>query len=124
MSRLTPVLDADLHAYVDNQADALLRARVQTHLTTNIDAARRAAGWAAQNEALREAFPLPPPNKINVTSAPKRETTSDQVIYALSLVLAFLVGVAVTITIYACISMLVSSPAVHSLLTHAMFLRG
>ena len=124
MSRLTPVLDADLHAYVDNQADALLRARVQTHLTANIDAARRVAGWSAQNEALREAFPLPLPNKINISAAPKRETTADHVIYVLSLVLAFLVGVAVTITIYACSSMLASSPAVHSLLSYAMFLRG
>ena len=101
MTRPSPVLDADLHAYVDGEADTALRQRVQTYLSSSNEAARRVAGWSMQAEALREAFPLPrtvrPPlvqpnntSKYNFKSA----------VYGLTLLLAFVAGIAAAVMAY------------------------
>lgn len=53
---LTPITDADLHAYADGQLDAERRALVEAHLANQPDMAETVAAWRAQRAALHEAF--------------------------------------------------------------------
>jgi anti-sigma factor RsiW len=61
-----PVSDSDLHAYVDGQLSPELHAAVARQLEAQPEAAKRAAAYAAQREALRACFapiatePVPP----------------------------------------------------------------
>ncbi|RYY78694.1 MAG: anti-sigma factor, partial [Comamonadaceae bacterium] len=48
-----PPDDADLHAWVDGRLDPGRRAAVQARLDEDPEAARTAAAWASQKEALR-----------------------------------------------------------------------
>lgn len=101
MTRNSPVLDADLHAYVDGEADAASRQRVQAYLASNIEAARRVAGWSMQGEALREAFPLPRSLRRPLTQAKKQSQPNfKSTIYGLSLLLAFVAGIAASVMAY------------------------
>lgn len=101
MSRQSPVLDADLHAYVDGEADAALRQRVQAYLASSNEAARRVAGWSMQGEALREAFPLPRSVRLPL-SQPQAQSPSKfkSAVYGLTLLLAFAAGVAAAVMAY------------------------
>lgn len=55
-----------LHAYVDGELAADMRAEVEAHLRTDIEAAQRVEAWRRQNDALKAAFaeildePVPP----------------------------------------------------------------
>ena len=61
-----PVLDEDLHAYVDRQLASDRRPAVERHLRDHSDSARRVGAYIAQREALRAALvdqksePVPP----------------------------------------------------------------
>ena len=56
MSESRPVLETDLHAYVDGLLDEADRKRVEDHLAENPDVARMIGDWQAQNDGLRNAF--------------------------------------------------------------------
>ena len=56
MSESRPVTETDLHAYADGFLDEAARARVETHLARDPEAARLVADWQAQNDGLRDAF--------------------------------------------------------------------
>ena len=56
MSESRPVTETDLHAYADGFLDEAERARVETHLARDPEAARLVADWQAQNDGLRDAF--------------------------------------------------------------------
>jgi anti-sigma factor RsiW len=60
-----PIVDEDLHAYVDGRLDAEQRAAVQRYLHDHPDVAQHVAAWSAQRDTLRGAFgpvaePVPP----------------------------------------------------------------
>lgn len=94
------VLDADLHAFVDGEADEDLRKQVQSYLTTNIEAARRVSAWTLQGDALREAFPLPGSIRQTKPAQNARGWKTHRLIYLLSLLLAFMTGLALAVTLY------------------------
>jgi anti-sigma factor RsiW len=54
-----PVLDEDLHAYVDRQLASDRRSVVERHLREHSEAARRVGAYVAQREALRAALAGP-----------------------------------------------------------------
>jgi anti-sigma factor RsiW len=54
-----PVIDEDLHAYVDRQLPAERRPVVERFLQDNTESARRVSAYAAQREALRAALAGP-----------------------------------------------------------------
>ncbi|MEW9613970.1 anti-sigma factor [Shinella sp. S4-D37] len=56
MSESRPVTETDLHAYADGLLDEAGRARVESHLARDPEAARLVADWQAQNDSLRDAF--------------------------------------------------------------------
>ncbi len=92
-----PVLDADLHAYVDGEADAALREHVQHYLSTNSEAAGRVGAWSMQADALRDAFPLPVSVRQPMSVAKTREPSlRRQSAYAL----AFFAGVAAAVMFF------------------------
>lgn len=61
-----PILEEDLHAYVDDRLDAQRRAEVQDYLQRHPEAARKVAGFSVQRQGLRDALagiadePIPP----------------------------------------------------------------
>lgn len=61
-----PIIEDDLHAYVDGQLDPNRQPELERHLAQHPDAARLVAAYQAQRAALRAAFadtqiePLPP----------------------------------------------------------------
>jgi anti-sigma factor RsiW len=61
-----PVIDEDLHAYLDRELEAERRPIVETYLADNAESARRVSAYTAQREALRAALagaasePIPP----------------------------------------------------------------
>jgi anti-sigma factor RsiW len=61
-----PVIDEDLHAYLDRELEAERRPIVERYLEDNADSARRVSAYIAQREALRVALagaasePIPP----------------------------------------------------------------
>ncbi len=63
---MRPILEDDLHAYVDGALDDARRAEVQAYLDTHADSATRVAGYIRQRTALRAALapiaaePIPP----------------------------------------------------------------
>ena len=63
---MRPILEDDLHAYVDGVLDDARRAEVQAHLQTHPDSAARVAAYMGQRAALRAALapvaaePVPP----------------------------------------------------------------
>ncbi len=96
-----PVLDADLHAYVDGEADAALREHVQHYLSTNSEAAGRVGAWSMQADALRDAFPLPVSVRQPMSVAKTREPSlRRQSAYALALFAAFCAGVAAAVMFF------------------------
>ena len=66
-----PIVEEDLHAYVDHALDATRRREVQDHLDRHPQAALRVAGFAAQRQGLRSALadiadePVPPRLNLN-----------------------------------------------------------
>ena len=50
---VTPITEADLHAYADQQLAAARRADVERFLSTRPDERRRVQDWQKQNESLR-----------------------------------------------------------------------
>jgi anti-sigma factor RsiW len=79
MSESRPVLETDLHAYVDSLLDEAGRKRVEDYLAENPDAARMVADWQAQNGELQNAFAryaTPRPSDLQIiaqgTAAPVR----------------------------------------------------
>jgi anti-sigma factor RsiW len=55
-SKLSPILDADLHAFADGRLDAARRAEVEAWLVTHPDKSAEVANWQRQNEALSALF--------------------------------------------------------------------
>src|SRR6516165_9817321 len=61
-----PVIDEDLHAYLDRELEAERRPIVESYLADNAESARRVSAYTAQREALRAALagaasgPIPP----------------------------------------------------------------
>ena len=73
-SKLSPILEADLHAFADGRLDAARHAEVEAWLATHPDKAAEVANWQRQNEALSALFavdrqradprsPAPPPDR-------------------------------------------------------------
>jgi len=62
-----PVSEMDLHAFVDNQLDAVRRREVAAHLDANPEAAARVADYRAQNAAIKAAL-----DPISAESLPRR----------------------------------------------------
>ncbi len=66
MNAARPILEDDLHAFVDEALDAARRAEVQAYLDTNPACAARVAAYSRQREELRAALrpvaqePIPP----------------------------------------------------------------
>ncbi|HUV32924.1 MAG TPA: anti-sigma factor, partial [Devosiaceae bacterium] len=56
MSDQSPVTDADLAAYVNNQLDPARRAAVGEWLAANPDRAAEVDAWLRQNEAVHALF--------------------------------------------------------------------
>ena len=52
----TPITEADLHAYADQQLPAAKRAEIEEFLGTRPDEQRRVQDWQKQNESLRQLF--------------------------------------------------------------------
>jgi len=85
-----PILEADLHLYVDNTCDPMLRARVEAYLDKNPEAAERVANWSTQNNALKHIFALPPSRPVsNATSAARKRRKKSHMLQKLTLALAF-----------------------------------
>ena len=103
MTMKPPVLDADLHAYVDNQGDEALEARVTAFLAGNKEASERIARWSQQNDALRAAFPLPVSSRATFLPDEKiseHTLRTTRLALWINLALAFLIGIALTATVY------------------------
>ncbi|HYD94287.1 MAG TPA: anti-sigma factor [Noviherbaspirillum sp.] len=54
--KMEPIGEYDLHAYVDNQLDAVRRAQVEAYLAVRPDAAAQVQALQAQNRELHEAY--------------------------------------------------------------------
>jgi len=65
-----PILEEDLHAYVDNCLDAARRREVQDYLDHHPEAAAQVAGFSAQRQGLRSALASiadePVPSRLNL----------------------------------------------------------
>ncbi|WP_421758746.1 anti-sigma factor family protein [Devosia sp.] len=55
-SKLSPILEADLHAFADGQLDAARQAEVEAWLLNHPEKAAEVANWQRQNEALSALF--------------------------------------------------------------------
>lgn len=66
---VSPVHDADLHAYVDDRLSAADRARVEAHLVTHPEDAARVAAWQRQSGELRSYFAGDPGGPVPVAMA-------------------------------------------------------
>ncbi|MGO4155874.1 anti-sigma factor family protein [Cupriavidus sp. YAF13] len=53
---MSPVNEADLHAYADGQLDPARRAEVEAYLAAHPEAGERVGGWRRQTEELHAAF--------------------------------------------------------------------
>ncbi|AJG21231.1 Transmembrane regulator protein PrtR [Cupriavidus basilensis] len=53
---MSPVNEADLHAYADGQLDPARRAEVEAYLAAHPEAGERVAGWRRQTDELHAAF--------------------------------------------------------------------
>jgi anti-sigma factor RsiW len=121
----SPILEADLHLYVDNNCNAELRARVEGYLALHPEAAERVASWRAQNSALQQIFALPPAKLPDHTvSASPRHAKSTQLLQNLTFLLVFLLGITLTIIVIACISILKTDMPSLQTLIHSIFFRG
>lgn len=70
----TPVTEADLHAYADNQLSATRRLQVETYLAARPQDAARVQAWMADNQALRALLDpvLHEPIPVRLPVAPTR----------------------------------------------------
>jgi anti-sigma factor RsiW len=102
-----PIAEEDLHAFVDGQLAPPRRAEVQRYLDANPQEARRVAAWAAQREALRDAFapyataPLPPELNLSRLIEERLRPRRRVWLTAASVLLALAVGGAVGWTVRA-----------------------
>ncbi len=81
MKAPTRVGDAELHAFVDGQLGEERTREIAAWLAEHPNEGLRVGGWRAQNEAIRRAFPPPPPRdriaailRTDERTAPARPT--------------------------------------------------
>src|SRR3954463_10857805 len=95
MDREPPVIEEELHAFVDGELPAERRAAVEQWLATHADDAMRVAAWRAQAEAIRARYgpvakePVPPRFDLDRLARPRARWTR---IAAAAIVVAFLLG--------------------------------
>ena len=120
-----PVLEADLHLYVDNGCSPELGARVEAYLATHPEAAERVANWKSQNAALRDMFPIPPinPSLRTLPSSGEKEKSAALLRY-LTFLLVFLLGVTLTIIVSTGFSIFRPDMSSIRALIYSIFLRG
>lgn len=120
-----PVLEADLHLYVDNNCSAELVARVEAYLATHPEAAERVANWKSQNMALRDMFPIPPinPSLRTLHSSGEKEKSAALLRY-LTFLLVFLLGVTLTILVSTGFSIFRLDVSSIRALVYSIFFRG
>ena len=88
----SPITEADLHAFVDQQLTPVRHAEVEQYLAARPDEAQRVQDWRQQNELLRgllapvldEPLPLRLPLRRHATPLPWRALAAGLVIAALS----------------------------------------
>ena len=120
-----PILEADLHLYVDDTCDPALRARVQAYLDRNPEAAERVANWSAQNNALKHIFAMPPSRQAgNTSTTAAKKLKSSHMLQKLTLTLAFLLGVSLTIAVFGGLSIVKTDANSVKTWFHSIFLRG
>ena len=124
MTPQTPILESDLHLYVDEACDPDLRARVKDYLDSHPEAAGRVADWTMQNNALRQIFPTPAPARQKNSEAVQKSGQSAKILSHLTLILAFLLGVSVTIIIVGGVALHNAANNPVRALFHSIFLRG
>jgi anti-sigma factor RsiW len=95
VDRDAPILEADLHAYVDGELPAERRAAVESWLAANPQDAARVAAWQAQADLIKARYagvaqePIPP--RLDVDRLSRRERRWPRLAVA-AVVAAFLLG--------------------------------
>lgn len=84
----------DLHAYVDGQLAPERRAAVAAALACDAELAATIAGWSAQNEAIRAAFPSEAPHEADRALLRPQPRRLPYALLAASVVAAFALGAA------------------------------
>src|SRR3954469_25509343 len=95
MDREPPVIEEELHAFVDGELPAERRAAVEQWLATHADDAMRVAAWRAQAEAIRARYGAmasePLPARFSLDRLARSRATWTR-IAAAGIMLAFLLG--------------------------------
>ena len=81
-SKLSPILEADLHAFADGRLDAARHAEVEAWLATHPDKAAEVANWQRQNEALSALFAStgnePIPDRLRPRQIARRRSSQNR----------------------------------------------
>eukprot|EP01037_Dinobryon_pediforme_P009638 gene9638-9715_t len=104
--------------------DPALQARVKDYLDTHPEAADRVADWTMQNEALRQIFPTPAPVRQKNAEAAQKSSPSGHMLRHLTLILAFLLGVSVTIIVISGLALGHADNNPIRSIFHSIFFRG
>jgi anti-sigma factor RsiW len=95
VARDPPVLEADLHAYVDGELPADRRAAVEAWLATHPEDAARVAAWQAQADLIRARFGSiaqePVPGRLDLTRLSRAERRWWR-LAAAAVIAAFVIG--------------------------------